>query len=348
MHSIIKNLAVFASVVLVTASLSADVVETKNGAHLVGKITKIDGGTVTLSTSYAGDINIKQAEISVLSTDETVAVRLESGTRIDGKISTAGGELKVAGQDGSVSTTIGKVAASWAAGGEDPKITAMRRKWTIQTATDIAGKNGNTDSTSIGASFVASLVSPDDVLKFYGDYQYATTTNTAGTKTKSADETRVGVDYSSFFSVKYGWYIRSELEKDDVEGIDLRSTSDFGATMRFIKNDRQSLVGRLGVGYRFESYPVGPNNRGAVLSTGLNHSYILNQYASIVTELQYLPAFDEFADYRFVHDTALEVPITSGFWKLRIGVNNQYTSRPTPGRKDLDTTYYTRLLLNWK
>jgi hypothetical protein len=334
--------------VLATASLNADVVETKNGAHLVGKITKIDGGTVTLATDYAGDLAIKQSEVTSIVTDDAIAVRLASGTRIDGRVSTAAGTVQVASKDGTVSTAVDKIAASWAAGGEDPLITAMRRHWTFQTATDIVGKQGNTKSTGIGAGFVAALVSKEDALKFYGNYDYATTTSATGVKTKSADSTKGGVDYQSFFSERFGWFVRSELGKDSVAGIKLRSTTDAGGSYRMINSDTQTLVGRLGAGYRFESYPVGPDNQGAVASTGLKYNLKINQSLGLVTEVQYLPAFKDFADYRFVHDSAFEMPLAAGFWKLRLGINHQYTSKPTQQREKLDTMYYTRLLLDWK
>jgi hypothetical protein len=42
------------------------------------------------------------------------------------------------------------------------------------------------------------------------------------------------------------------------------------------------------------------------------------------------------------------MPITASLWKLRIGVSNDYNSEPGPGVKGLDTTYFTRLILNWK
>ncbi|MBI5382080.1 MAG: DUF481 domain-containing protein [Opitutae bacterium] len=348
MHKSIQHLLALLCAAFLNTALLADVVETKNGAKLVGKITKIDSGAITLSTTYAGDLAIKQTEVASIATDAPIAVRLASGTRIDGKVSTTDGIIQVASKDGTVSTSIDKVAASWAAGGEDPQIVAMRRHWTFQTSADVVGKQGNTKSTGIGLGFVAALVSPQDALKFYGAYDYATTTSATGVKTKSADATKGGVDYSSFFSEKYGWFVRSELGKDSVAAINLRSTTDAGGTYRLIKNTSQSLVGRLGAGYRFESYSVGPNNQGAVLSTGLSHSYAFSNYTSIVTDLQYLPAFKNFADYRFLHDSALELPLGPDFWKLRLGVNNQYTSKPVLLREKLDTTYYTRLLLNWK
>ena len=43
-----------------------------------------------------------------------------------------------------------------------------------------------------------------------------------------------------------------------------------------------------------------------------------------------------------------EVPLLSTQWKLRLGVANDYNSQPGRGVKRLDTTYFTRLVLNWK
>ncbi|OHE82193.1 MAG: hypothetical protein A3G75_04105 [Verrucomicrobia bacterium RIFCSPLOWO2_12_FULL_64_8] len=343
-----RLLGFFLLLVGLDVELPADVVETRNGARLVGKITKIDGGTVFLATDYAGDLGIKQAEIVRLSTDADVFVRLATGTTIKGHITpaTAGG-IRLAGADGEVGTSVDKVAAGWPIDAEDPAIVAARRRWVYQVSADITGKNGNVNSNGLAIGFTAVLASPQDTLKFYGSYQYASTED-AGITTKSADEKKAGIDYSSFFSSRNGWFVRSELEKDDVEGIDLRSTTDFGLTTRLIKNDRHTLVGRLGAGYRFESYPVGPNNKGMVLSTGLNYALNLGGRAGLVTDLQYLPSLDDFADYRFVHDSAFEIPVAADFWKLRLGLNHQYNSRPLSGRESLDTTYYTRLLLNWK
>src|SRR5690606_10695019 len=102
--------------------------------------------------------------------------------------------------DGSINTTLSNVASTWSAGDEDPAITALRRRWSYQATADITGKDGNTKSTGVGLGFVATLASAQDALKFYGSYNYATTEDTAGIETKSADETKAGVDYASFFS----------------------------------------------------------------------------------------------------------------------------------------------------
>ncbi|MBL9200723.1 MAG: hypothetical protein JNL39_09470, partial [Opitutaceae bacterium] len=53
----------------IAVSASADVVETKNGAKIVGKVVKIDAGTVSVDTAFAGTIAIKQSEVASISTD---------------------------------------------------------------------------------------------------------------------------------------------------------------------------------------------------------------------------------------------------------------------------------------
>src|SRR5580658_10120906 len=86
------------------ALLRADVIETKDGSRIVGHLTKIDAGSVTITTSYAGDITIKQSEITTISTDKPFSVRLDTGARIDGVVSTQNGMLEIAGPDGRIDT----------------------------------------------------------------------------------------------------------------------------------------------------------------------------------------------------------------------------------------------------
>ena len=352
----LRALAVFLCAALFSVlQLSADVVETRNGARIVGTVTKIEDGKVFVTTDYAGDLTIKQSEVTVLSTMAPVFVRLASGTVLQGTLAGEGSTLKIAGADGELSTKVEKVAASWGPGGEDPQVTAMKkeiaareRKWAFQTSVDITGNSGNTNSTGLAAGFTATLASSQDALKFYATTNSATSDAAAGVESKTADEVKGGVDYASFYSERSGWFVRQELERDNVEDVNLRSTTDAGFTYRVIKTEQHQLTTRFGAGYRFESYGTGVENKGAVLSTGLNNAIKFGEKLSLVTELQLLPSVDDFADYRFVHDSAFELPITADFWKLRVGLNNQYNSRPQPGREEMDTTYYTRLVLSWK
>lgn len=174
---------------LVTLALaahsSADVVETKSGARIVGKVTKIDAGAVTISTDYAGAVTVKQSEVTGITTDGPVAVRLATGTRFDGKIAAAGGGMQITGSDGSITTTVDKIAASWAAGGKDPAIAALERGWAYEAAVDVAGKSGNKKQLGTAFSFRATLAGAQDTLQFYSAYDRQVTDGI-----KSADQFR--------------------------------------------------------------------------------------------------------------------------------------------------------------
>jgi ribosomal protein S1 len=91
---------------------AANVVETKSGARIVGKVTKIDGGKIYVTTDYAGDLVIDQSTVIGLQTDTPVVVRLDTGTTVAGTVSSTSDTLNINGTDGQLSTSIEKVAAS--------------------------------------------------------------------------------------------------------------------------------------------------------------------------------------------------------------------------------------------
>ena len=64
--------------------------------------------------------------------------------------------------------------------------------------------------------------------------------------------------------------------------------------------------------------------------------------------LYYSPTFDDFGDYRAVHDSSLKIPVGNGesFW-IRMGIKNEYESQ-TSAEEKLDTSYYTKLVYSWK
>ncbi len=326
------------------ARLSADVVETKNGARIVGKVLTIDAGSVVVQTDYAGKIAIKQSEVTAIATDAPIAVRLASGTRIDGKVSSSGGSLQVAGADGTISTTVDKIAASWPAGGKDPEITALERGWAYEASVDVVGKSGNKSQLGTSAGLRATLAGANDKLVFYTAYDRQVTDGT-----KSADQFKAGVDYQSNFHGKNSWYVRDEGGFDRIKDIQFYDVAAFGLGYDFIKQPKHTLTGRAGLSYRYENYknPRTTDVSAAGLDLGLNHAYEFGE-SSLVNRLAWVPSFSDFSNYRLTHESFYEMPLTLPAWKLRIGVSNDYNSKPGKGVEKMDTGYFTRFVLNWK
>lgn len=333
-----------AGAALVASSVSADIVETKNGARIVGKITKIDGGNVYVTTGFAGDLTIKQSEVSSLTTEAPVVIRLASGTTLQGTVTAADGAEKITGPDGQISTQVDKVAASWAVGQEDPAIVALRSHWSYEAAVDVAGKSGNSSQLGTSGSFRATHKAPTSTLQLYTGYDRQVTNSV-----KSADQFRAGIDYADNFSGKTSWYVRDEGGFDRIKDIDFYNTAAAGLGYDFVKEAKQLVTGRAGVSYRNENYgnPAHADTSTIGLDLGLNVEWEFTT-SKLVDRLAFTPSFEDFSDYHFTNEFFYEVPLLDPAWKLRLGVSNDYNSKPGPGVKSMDTSYFTRLVLSWK
>lgn len=325
-----------------TATAFADTIETSNGARIVGTITGIDAGEIAITTTYAGKIKVKQAEVTSLSTDGAVAVRLASGTRIDGRVASgANGAIQIVGADGTITTSVDKVAATWTAGKVDP---AVDRHWTYEASVDVAGKTGNSEQIGSAAELRAVLKTQQDTLQFYSSYN-----RQVADHVKSADQFRLGIDYQNNFAGRYSWYARDEGGFDRVKDIDLYNVAAAGMGYDFVKQPKRTTTGRLGLSFRYEDYknPLTPKMKSAGLDVGLNNDLEFGN-SKLVTRLAYVPSFDDFANYRITHESYYQIPLANPAWKLRLGVSNDYNSRPPAGIERLDTAYFTRLVLNWE
>jgi small nuclear ribonucleoprotein (snRNP)-like protein len=353
MHSrstLLKLLAAFAAAFF-AAQLPADVVETKNGARIVGTITKIDGGNISIKTDYAGDLTIKQSEVVGVATDAPVAVRLASGTVLQGKLSTADGTLRIDGADGQLSTKVEKVAASWTPSGEDPQVIALRkeiadreRKWAYEATVDVTGKSGNRSQLGTAAALRAVLAGRHDKLQFYTAYDRQVTDGT-----KSADQFKAGSDYASNFSGKNSWYVRDEGGFDRIKDIELYNVAAFGLGYDFIKEPTHLFTGRAGLSFRYEGYknPLTTDVKSAGLDFGLQNEVTFGT-SKLVNSLSIVPSFEDFSNFRLTHSSYYEIPLSNPSWKLRFGLSNDYNSKPGKGVDKMDTAYFTRLVLNWQ
>lgn len=330
---------------LLSLTLEADVVETRSGAKLVGKVVKIDGAAVTLETDYAGTLTIKQSEVVSLVTEAPLNFRMAAGTVLQGTLApTAAGEVRISGADGTLTTQVEKIAATWAPGAKDPAVVALERAWSYEAAADLTGKTGNKEQSGAAASFRAVLAGPQDNLQFYTAYDRQISDGQ-----KSADQFKAGIDYQNNFSGRKSWYVRNEGGFDRIKDIDLYNVAAVGAGFDFIKKGKQTLTGRAGFSYRYEGYanPLTEDVNGAGLDLGLNHRMELPR-SLLVNRLSLVPTFEDLGVFRLGHETYFELPLSNPLWKLRMGVANDFNSEPGKGVKKLDTSYFTRLVLNWK
>jgi len=351
--------------------VSADVVETKDGARLTGKVIRIDGSTIVLDTVYAGPVKINQSEVTSVTTDSPVNIRLSTGSVLKGTLADEGaGAVVIKGLDGSTRTSVDKIVTTWATGAKDPEALALERSWKYEATVDVVGKTGNGEQLGTGFSARATLVGAKDKLELYSAYDRQITQGQT-----SADQFKTGADYQSSFSGRSSWYVRDEGGFDRVKLVELSNVAAVGLGYDFIKTPKQLLNVRAGFADRYEIYKVDPVLYASLVNPpapgvpvspeeakeratkkrlkstnfdfGLSHSLELSDF-SVVTRISFIPSVNDYADHHLVHESFIEVPLHNLIWKVRMGVTNDYTSRPTIDTKRLDTTYFTHFVLSWK
>jgi putative salt-induced outer membrane protein YdiY len=324
--------------------LSADVVETKNGARLVGKIISIKNMVVTLTTDYAGELKIKQDQVASITTDKPVAVKLGDGTVVVGVISApSANKQRITNPEKSVDFVLGSIRSSWAAGEEDPDVVFRRRKWSYEASVDVNGRSGTQDQLTTGYAFRAKLTGPDDTLQYYTNYLRQETEGEV-----SADQFKVGVDYADTITDGKTWYVRDEGGFDRVNDITLFDVAAAGFGYDFIKDKTEVFTGRAGLSYRYDEYssPDTPSLSSAGADLELQYG-LKFKTSDISDKITFVPAFQDLGNFVLSHEFAFNVPIDKSRWKLSTGVSNTYYSRPAGSTDKLNTLYFARLVLSW-
>ena len=341
---------------LPAATLMADIVTTSDGSRLVGTVESISEGKLVIQTGIAGRLEIDASKVTGISTDGPVNVAFSSGDTLVGPImaSAQTGESIVQSKLGDIPISPSDITLVWPEGQEHPQIAAIREQaeveieaskpqWSVTLEGGASYTEGNIDELVGHGRFDVKRTTKDDLLNLYLAGKYA-----EQEKKRTTNEYSGGMRYENSLTERWFWYARTELEYDEFEGIDLRATAAAGGGYYWLKRPDHELKTGLGVGYRHESYANGRTEDAAVLDLGLDYRLDVTPWAQFTHSTAYCPDFLEFNDYRLKFDTALLVPFKDERWAWKIGMRNEYNSRPQRGFDRLDNTYYTSIVLSLK
>jgi putative salt-induced outer membrane protein YdiY len=327
--------------VFVSSWLRADVVETKDGSRIVGKITKVDAGSVYIDTRYAGSLTVKQAEVTGIATDRPSGVRLLGGDRIQGVLTIRNGAVQITGPNGTTTIPVSRIAALWPKEGKDPKLAALDHHWKFEATLDVNGESGNQTQLGTAAGFKATLANSVDALQLYTNFNRQVTNSQ-----ESANQFKTGIDYANNFADAESWYARDEGGFDRVMGISFYDIAASGLGYDLIKTPKDTFTVRAGLAYLYDDYsnPDTPivNSTGADFE--INNALQRGDW-KLTNRVAIDPEFANLHNFGIEHESAYEIPLAAPGWKLRVGVANNYHSRPGDDIQKLDTTYFTRLIL---
>ncbi len=331
----------------------ADVVSTSDGSRLVGRVEQMAGGKIVIVTEFAGRLEIDASKVTAITVDKPVNVQFESGDRLVGTIE------HPSEQDGSVMhTALGdipvsseQITAIWPVGADSPEVAAVKEKaeraqaalepkWSVKLEAGGAFTEGNTDTMEGRGRLDLKRKTNDDLLEFFLAARFA-----EQNEKRTENEYRGGMRYEHLLTPRWFWFTRMELEFDEFENLDLRTTATTGVGYHWWKEPDRQLKSRVGVGYRHESFDTGITRDEAVIDLGVDCRWALASWAELTSEATYSPAFQDLDDYRLDFDTALVFPLKHDAWKLKLGMRNEYNSRPLGGIERLDNMYYANIVL---
>lgn len=355
-----KKLILCLAASIAAAATRADVVDTADGAHLVGKLLGISGGVVTLDTAYAGKLAIKQSLVTAIHTDAPVSVRLKSGATAEGVVAPAAvpaaagaapagpaplaPSLAIATAQGPVTTTMPDVAAEWPQGAVDPAVVAAEHHWEYEITANLDGTSGNKTSLDTGAGIKAEDVGPSTDLKLYAAYDRAVTEGVM-----SSDFLKAGVDYTDNFTPLSSWFARDEGGFDRVMDERFTDVAAAGYGFDVVKTTEDVLTARIGLAYLYDDYydPANPRVSAPAGDIEIDHDYKNPTWGEVSNTLALEPTLTRPFDLTASQDSYYQVPLKNPRLKLRVGLTNNYNSRPGPGFERLDTLYYAHLVFDW-
>ena len=117
---------VLLATLVAVSSGKADEVVTTDGSRLVGTITAVDAGKVSIKTAFAGVLTVEQAQVQSISTDAPRFVQLGSGSTLLGHVQRQGERTVVNTVNGPLDISADTIVALWEEGGSSPEVRQLQ------------------------------------------------------------------------------------------------------------------------------------------------------------------------------------------------------------------------------
>ena len=327
----------------------------RNGDRLTGLLERIDGDSWVFS--YGGQsVTIPAARIVGFSSGNPIGVRLEDGTIAAVTIAPTpgggggGGGLLLTPDTGAPPRTVtpGQIAAVGSAANLEALIplhvgffTPMAKFWVANLAFGFSDKSGNSRARSLSATAdVERRTSKDRITLGLGLNRESSQTadgDFAATVSKYHGSLRLDV----FFNRRFFVFGGTRQERDRFQDIALRSTYNVGLGYQAVAKDDTDLNFSFAGGVRRESFvSAGSETAGvATVASKLRHDF---GPVFILWQIDFSPKLEDVEDFRLVSDVTLTAPLFLGIG-FRIGVLDEYNSRPQLGIQKNDLLITTRL-----
>ncbi|HBM82126.1 MAG TPA: DUF481 domain-containing protein, partial [Halieaceae bacterium] len=155
--------------VLAGSAIAADEIVLKNGSRILGTVTGVRDGVVTVDTEFAGTLKVKQDQVESLSSGEPIVLKLADGTVVEESSLRVEGETLLLAADSAPVATY--PLAELAITNPQPWELGQGYRWTGQVSLALEMQRGNTDTDELDYGIESIWRSLEDryTLRFDGE-----------------------------------------------------------------------------------------------------------------------------------------------------------------------------------
>lgn len=217
-----------------------------------------------------------------------------------------------------------------------------RKSWSGGVEFGLNGSAGNTEQLAFRFGLNAKRDTTANTTSFGVAYSYAKD-ESATTKNKFQLDARN--DFKTLLPDRWVVFVKGTAEYDQFQDWDWRASGFAGVGYQCIRDEKTSLLGRVGVGGS-QTFGGTDDKFRPELDIGADFSHKLTERQKITATVDYYPSLSDFpTDYRIVGKAEWEVlvdPETK--MSLKIGAVDRYDSNPGDGAKRNDLDYYALLV----
>jgi putative salt-induced outer membrane protein YdiY len=297
-----------------------DVVITTSGDRLVGEIKSVEKDVLTISTDYSDvDFKIEWGKIASIESKRQFLVETFDGKRLSGSLTPAP-DKKPLVQIGGTSVPLTEVSV----------VQPFERKFWSRFDSGLDFGYSMTRTNSAKQLSLGTNLSYRD--EHYADVLFA---NIFSSTQENAPETQrwdLGNDFRRLLGTR--WYVNTTQDflNSEEQGLDLRTTIGGGGGRYLMRSSSQHLALGGGVAWTNENYTddTVPAKDSAEAYLGTEFMTEKLKITDLITRFTYYPSLTISGRHRLAYRFDLDFNLP-GDWYLRIGLWDNYDSKPQPG-----------------
>jgi putative salt-induced outer membrane protein YdiY len=284
----------------------ADEVVLKNGDTIHGAIGEIAAGVMKFTSPNLGALSIKLSDIKSYKTEKPAVLQLKQGQQQISSPITEGTAEKITTADGQTLPTA-----------EVKYVNHPKPAWTGSIIASGVLNRGNTNNETGGIAANANLrrETPElnDRIALGADYNFGNT-GRGSNQTETTDNGDLRGEYDRYFSDQFYGLAVAGLTHDRIAHLNYRLTPGLGIGYQPFESPAFNLRGEAGVSYLYEDFSPGGVDSKVALRLAYHVDKQLNDRVSVFNDVEWLPAFENPADYVLNADAGFHADITKQFF----------------------------------